>query len=176
MLANLYWNQRAAIKTDRELGDWIEIGKGVRQRCVLSPDLFNLYDEHAYSGIQSDEGIELGNRWYNNLRHADDAASFAHSEEGPQWIVDSVNEESERIGLAINSKNTFSMVISKKKECPKCRIAVNDKEIVQVDSFRHLGCWVTSDGRSDTEQSSSWDGTIPSDPIPSHESHGTRLF
>ena len=138
--ANLYWNQRAAIKTDRELGDWIEIGKGVRQECVLSPDLFNLYGEHAYSGIQSDEGIELGNRWYNNLRYADDAALFADSEEGLQWIVDSVNEESERIGLAINSKKTFSMVISKMKECPKCRITANGKEIVQVDSFKYLGC------------------------------------
>ena len=45
-LANLYWNQKAAMKPDRELGDWIEIGKGMRQRCVLSPDLFSLYGEH----------------------------------------------------------------------------------------------------------------------------------
>ena len=44
------------------------------------------------------------------------------------------------------------MVISKKKECPKCRITVNGKEIVQVDSFRYLGCWVTSDGKSDAEK------------------------
>ena len=119
LLANLYWNQRAAIRTDRKLGDWIEIGKGVRQGCVLSPDLINLYGEHAYSGIQSNEGIELGNRWYNNLRYADDAALFANSEEGLQRIVDSVNEESERIGLAINCKKTFSMVISKKEGVPK---------------------------------------------------------
>ena len=67
LLANLYWNKGATVKTDRELGDWIEIGKRVRQGCVLSSDLFNLYGEHAYSGIQSDEGIELGNRWYNNF-------------------------------------------------------------------------------------------------------------
>ena len=151
LLANLYWNQRAAIRTDRELEDWIEIGKEVRQGRVLSPDLFNLYGEHTYSGIQSNEGIELGSRWYNNLRYADDAALFADSEEGLQRIVDSVNEESERIGLTINCKKTFSMVISKKKKCPKCRITVNGEETVQVDSFRYLGCWETSDGRSDAE-------------------------
>ena len=76
---------------------------------------------------------------------------FEDSEEGLQWIVDSVYEESERIELAINCEKTFSMVISNKKECPKCRITVNGEEIVQVDSFRYLGCWVTSDGRSDAE-------------------------
>ena len=151
LLANLYWNQRAAIKTDRELGGWIEIGKGVRQGCVLSPDLFNLHGEHAYSGIQSDEGIELRNRWYNNLRSEDDAALFADNEERLQRIVDSVNEESERIGLAINCKKTFSMVISKNEECPKSRITVNGEEIVQMDSFRYLGCCVTSVGKSDAE-------------------------
>ena len=123
----------------------------MRQGCVLSPDLFNLYGEHAYSGIQSDEGVELGNRWYNDLRYADDAALFADSEEGLQRIVDRLNEESERIELAINCKKISSMMISKKKECPKCRITVNGEEIVQVDSFRYLGCWVTSDGRSDAE-------------------------
>ena len=76
---------------------------------------------------------------------------FADSEKVLQRIVDSVNEESERIGLAINCKKTFSMVISKKKECQKCRITVNGEEIVQMDSFRYLGCWVTLDGRSDAE-------------------------
>ena len=151
LLANLYWNPRAAIKADRELGDWIELGKGMRQGCVLSPDLFNLYGEHAYCGIQSDEGIELGNRWYNNLRYADDAALFADSGEGLQRIVYSINEESKIIGLAINCKKTFSILISKKKECLKSRITVNGEEIVQVDSFRYLDCWVTSDRRNDAE-------------------------
>ena len=114
LLANLYCNQRAAIRTD-----WIEIGKGVRHRCVLSLDLFSLYGEHAYNGIQSNEGIELGNRWYNNLRYADDAALFGDSEEGLQRIVDSVNEESERIGLGINCKKDFQHGDKQKEAVPE---------------------------------------------------------
>ena len=45
LIQNLYWNQKAAVKVEDELSEWQEIRMGVRQGCVLSPDLFNIYSE-----------------------------------------------------------------------------------------------------------------------------------
>ena len=58
MIKNLYWSQNAAVIVEGELSDWVEIQRGVRQGCVLSPDLFNLYSEGALIEIRDVEGIK----------------------------------------------------------------------------------------------------------------------
>ena len=76
LLRNLYAGQEAA--------DWFQIGKGVRQGCILSPCLFNLYAEYIMQNARLDEaqaGIKIAGRNSNNLRYADDATLMAESEE-----------------------------------------------------------------------------------------------
>ena len=109
MIRNLYWEQKAAVRLHGELGDWMEIQKGVRQGCILSPDLFTLYSERALSKIKTKAGLQLGEKNYTNLRYADDAALIADSEEKLQTLLDTAAEESEKLGLPINCQKTFAM-------------------------------------------------------------------
>ena len=141
----------AAIRIKGELGEWICIQKGVRQGCILSPDLFNLYSEEALKTIRMCDGVDLEGTNYNNLRYADDTALFADSEEKLQKLLKVVAKESERLGLRINCDKTYVLVASKKVQAPVCSVAVNSVQIKQIDQFKYLGSWITSDGRSDMD-------------------------
>ena len=84
LLRNLYAVQEATVGTGHETTDWFQIGKGVRQGCILSPCLFNLYAEHIMQNVGLDEsqtGIKTAGRNINNLRHAGDSTLMAESEE-----------------------------------------------------------------------------------------------
>ena len=75
LLRNLYAGQEATVRTGHGTTDWFQIGKGVRQGCVLSPCLFNLYAEYVMRNAGLDEaqaGIKIARRNINNLRYADD--------------------------------------------------------------------------------------------------------
>ena len=151
MIKNLYWEQKAAVRLHGELGDWMEIQKGVRQGCILSPDLFNLYSERALSKIKTKAGLQLGEKNYTNLRYADDTALIADSEEKLQTLLDTAAEESEKLGLSINCQKTFAMACTRKSNIPDCRLTVNGVQIDQKDSFTYLVSLITSDGRSDKD-------------------------
>ena len=84
LLRNLYSGQEAAVRTRHGTTDWFQIGKGVRQDCILSSCLFNLYVEYIMRNARLDEsqaGIKIAGRNTNNLRYADDATLMAESEE-----------------------------------------------------------------------------------------------
>ena len=84
LLRNLYAGQEATVRTGHERTDWFQIGKGVRQDCILSPCLFNLYAEYIMrnTGLEDAQaGIEIAERNINNLRYADDTTLIAESEE-----------------------------------------------------------------------------------------------
>ena len=84
LLTNLYANQEATVRTGHEETDWFQIGKGVRQGCILSPCLFNFYAEYIKRNAGLDEaqaGIKIVGRNINNLRYADDATLMVESKE-----------------------------------------------------------------------------------------------
>ena len=84
LLRNLYAGQEATVKTGHERIDWFQIGKGVRQGCILSPCLFNFYAEYIMRNAGQEEtqaGIKIAGRNNNNLRYADDTTLVAESEE-----------------------------------------------------------------------------------------------
>ena len=74
LLRNLYADQEAAVRIGHGTTDWLQIGKGVRQDCILSPCLFNLYAEYIMRNAGLDEtqaGIKIARKYINNLRYAD---------------------------------------------------------------------------------------------------------
>ena len=76
--------QEATVRTGHGITDWFQIGKGVRQSCILSPCLFNLYAEYIMRNAGLDEaqaGIKIAGRNINNLRYGDDITLMAESEE-----------------------------------------------------------------------------------------------
>ena len=84
LLRNLYAGQETTVRTRDATTNWLQIGKGIRQGCILSPCLFNLYAESIMSNTGLDEaqaGIKIAGRNINKLRYADDTTLMAESEE-----------------------------------------------------------------------------------------------
>ena len=92
--------------------DWFQIGKGVRQGCILLTCLFNLNAEYIMQNARLDEaqaGIKIAWRNINNLRYADDTALMAETEEELNSLLMKVKEESEKAGLKLNIQKTKFM-------------------------------------------------------------------
>ena len=101
LLRNVYAGQEATVRTGHGTTDWFQIGKGVRQGCILSPCLFNLYAEYIVQNARLDEakaGIKISGRNINNLRYADDTILTAESKEEVKSLLMKVKEESEKAG------------------------------------------------------------------------------
>ena len=97
---NLYAGQEAAARTLYGQTDWFKIEKGVRQGCLLSPCLFNLYAKHIMRNVGLDElqaRIKVAGRNINNLRYADDITLMAESEEELKSLLIRLKEESKSV-------------------------------------------------------------------------------
>ena len=109
MLRNLYAGQEATVRTRHGIMDCFQIRKGVRQGCILSRCLFNLYAEYIMQNVRLDEaqvGIKIARRNISNLRYADDTIRKAENEEELKSLLMKVKEESEKTGLKINIQKT----------------------------------------------------------------------
>ena len=112
LLRNLYAGQEATVRTGHGTTGWFQIGKGVRQGCILSPCLFNFYAEYIMrnAGLEETEtGIKMAGRNINHLRYADDTTLMAESEEELRSLLMIVKEESEKVGLKLNIQKTKVM-------------------------------------------------------------------
>ena len=95
-LKNLYAGQEATVRTGHGTMAWFQIAKGVRQGCILSPCLFNLYAEYIIQNARLDEtqtGIKIAGININNLRYADDITLKEESEELRSLLM-KIKEES----------------------------------------------------------------------------------
>ena len=105
LLGDLYSGQEATVRTGHGTTDWFQTGKGVRQGCILSPCLFNLYSDHIMRNAGLDEahaGIKIARKNINNLRYTDDTTFMAESQEELKSFLLKVKEESEKAGLKLN--------------------------------------------------------------------------
>ena len=133
LIKNLYIKQEATVKTDCGKTDWFQIGKGVRQGCILSPYLFNLYAKHIIreAGLEEDErGFKVGGRNINNLRYTDDMTLMAEKEEDLKGLLEKIKEQSEKVDLHLNIKKTKIMSLG-----GTAKFSLDGEEIEVVESF-----------------------------------------
>ena len=100
LLRNLYTGQEATVRTGHGTTDWFQIEKGVRQGCILSPCVFNLYAEYIIRNAGLEEaqaGIKIARRNINNLTYTDDTTLMAESVEELKSLLMKVKEESEKL-------------------------------------------------------------------------------
>ena len=103
LLRNPYAGQEATVRTGHGTTDWFQIGKGVRQGCILSSCLFDLCAEYIMRNAGLEEAqaeIKIARRNINNLRYADDTTLMAESEEELKSLLMKGREESEKVGLS----------------------------------------------------------------------------
>ena len=144
LLRNLYAGQEATVRTGHGKTDWFQIGKGVRQGCILSPHLFNLYAEYIVRNTGLDEaqaGIKTAMKNVNNLRYADDTTIMAQSEEELKSLLMKVKEESEKVGLKLNIQKTRIMASG-----PMTSWQMHGEIMETVTDFIFLGSKITADG------------------------------
>ena len=140
----LYAGQEATVRTGRGTTEWLQIGKGVHQGCILSPCLFNLYAEYIMRSAGLDEaqvGMKIARRNINNLRYADDTTLMAESEELKSLLM-KVKEESEKVGLKCNVQKTK---VQSSPDLPK------DKLQVEVKTRHGLIYWVDQESDGNTQ-------------------------
>ena len=104
--------QEGTVRTGHGTTDWFQIGKGVRQGCILSPCLFNFYAEYITRNAGLEEaqtGIKIARRNISNLRYVDDTTLMAESEEELKSLLMKVKKESEKVGLKLNIQKTKIM-------------------------------------------------------------------
>ena len=144
LLRNLYAGQEATARTRHGTTDWVQIGKGVCQGCILSPCLFNLYAEYIIRNAGLDEaqaGIKIARRNINNLRYATDTTLMTESKEELKSLLMKVKEKSEKVGLKLNIQKTKIMASD-----PIISWQIDGKKMETVRDFILGGCKITADG------------------------------
>ena len=149
LLKSLYENQEAVVRTEHGDTGKFRIGKGVRQGCILSPVLFNLYAERIIRMAEletADEGVKIAGQILNNLRYADDTTLLAGRKEDLAELIKRLRRESEKAGLYFNIKKTKIMTTAEWET-----FEIDGEEIQVVTSFSFLGSMIEREGRCETE-------------------------
>ena len=136
--------RKQQLKLDMEQQIWFQIGIGVRQGCILSPCLFNLYAEHIMRNTGLEEaqaGIKIARRNINNLRYADFTILMAESKEELKSLLMKVKEESEKVGLKLNIQKTKIITSG-----PITSWQIDGETVETVANFIFLGSKITADG------------------------------
>ena len=146
LLRNLYVGQEKTVRRGHGTTDWFQIGKGVRQRCILSLYLFNFYAEYIRRNAGLEEAqaeVKTAVRNINNLRYADNTTFIAGSEEELKSLLMKVKKESEKVGLKFNIQKTKIIASS-----PITSWQIDGQTVETMAGFIFLGSKITADGDS----------------------------
>ena len=154
LIKNLYFNQKAHVRFGNEVTEDFEVRRGVRQGCILSPVLFNLYSEviiREALGTIPNHGVKFNGQVVGNIRYADDTVITAEDEEMLQVMMNKVNESCKQYGMLLNAKKTKTMVFKKDTDEVQVRIQIEDEILEQVKEYKYLGTIITEDCRCTKE-------------------------
>ena len=136
--------KKQQFRTGHGTTDWFQIGKGVREGCILSPCLFNLYAEYIKRNAGLEEaqaGIKIARRNISNLRYVDDTTLMAESEGELKSFLMKVKDESERAGLKLNIQKTKIV-----ESCPITSWQIDGETVEIMSDFILRGSKITANG------------------------------
>ena len=148
LLRDLHADQEATVRNRLATMDWSQIRKGIRQGCIWSPCLFNVYAEYIMRNAGLEEaqaGIKIAGRNINNLRYADDTTLMAESEEELKSLLMKVKEE-RKAALKLNLQKTKIMTSN-----PIISWQIDAETKESMTDFIFLGSKVTADGEGSHE-------------------------
>ena len=148
LLRNLYVGQEATVRMLYGTTDWFKIKKGVRQGCLLTSTLFNLYSERIMRNAGLDElqeGSKLGGKDINNLKNMNDTTLMAEREDALKSLLRRVKEESERTGLRLNIEKKNKKRNKIMASGPITAWQIEEEKVEVVTEFLFLGSQITED-------------------------------
>ncbi|KAG1712187.1 Conserved oligomeric Golgi complex subunit 6 [Nymphon striatum] len=155
LIRELYNKAKSKVLVDEQYSDWFGASVGVRQGCLLSPILFNLFLERIMEDALADysEGLRCAGRKVTDLRFADDIDLIGESEKGLQELTKRVEKASMKYGMEISTEKSKVMIVGRQVDSENKQIAVivNGQKLDQVNSFTYLGSKVDESGKSEKE-------------------------
>ena len=143
----IYTSDKACIKLNNSRSALFDLNLGVRQGCVLSPLLFNMFLSDLAKKFESMEGkLEVGSISVNSIFWADDLVVFAKNEEQLQVLLKTLEEYCEENELAINTKKTKCMTFNKTGRLIRRSFYLNGTKLENVRSYKYLGFLITPSG------------------------------
>ncbi|CAM4371522.1 unnamed protein product [Leuciscus chuanchicus] len=145
-IERLYDKATSAVYSNNTIGEWFRTTVGVRQGCLLSPTLFNIYLERIMTdALEDHEGtVSIGGRTITNLCFADDIDGLAGKEQELVNLVKHLNEASAAYNMQINAEKTKLM--TNNPNGISTEIKINNKKLETVNSFKYLGAIVSDEG------------------------------
>ena len=153
IIRDLYSKAKTCIRVNNNLTDWFETTIGVRQGCLLSPDLFNLFLENILAEAFEDckkLGINVDDYKLTDLRFGDDIALIADSENDLQTLIERVHDVSKKYRMEISIPKTKAMIFSHEDQL-QVNIKLDDTSLDQVNRFKYLGVTLTPSNDSTSE-------------------------
>lgn len=151
LVNSLYNNSSAQVRLENELSAPFTVGKGVRQGCVLSPLLFNIYGEWIIRKATEEwsGGVSIGGRKISNLRYADDTTLLAADEREMFELLERIENVSRECGLKLNRDKCCLLVVDRRGVLPQPFQLITGME--KKDSLIYLGAQITNKGGSEQE-------------------------
>jgi Reverse transcriptase (RNA-dependent DNA polymerase) len=135
LIRNLYKDQRVIVKIGNKKSKEIELGRGVRQGCCLSPILFNIYLEEMVREIEMNmKGVKIGGRKVSCVRFADDMAVLAEDPKNLEISIKMLEEACKAYGMKVNAKKTKVMSVRSEEDIV---LHIGDVRVEQVSSFKY---------------------------------------
>ena len=146
VIKNLYDKATKAVLFNSSIGDWFRTTVGVRQGCLLSPTLFNIFLERIMTDALEDheDTVSIGGRAITNLRFADDIDGLAAEEEELANLAERLDKASTAYGMEISAKKTKLM--ANNTDGINTEVKVNGQKLETVTSFKYLGSVITDEG------------------------------
>ena len=150
IMKSLYSSASSAVLLNNKVSNYFRTTVVVRQGCLLSPILFNLYLENMRETLHNFEStISIGGRIISNLRFADDIDLMGGSNDELQELKDRLSNSAREYGMEISSDKSKVMVNS--GDNTTVQISMNGQQLEEVMAFKYLGATLTKDGRSTAE-------------------------